>query len=154
MSATANLGYIGPGLAGFGTATTLSDANLALLKVPGCPVAPVAATTPSLVDVAPSGTVATIGTAIQPVIGVIHEGPNVAGDTCVVITAGIAKGKAGGTITMGDRLISDGAGGLTAVNLGTITKVSYFVGYALQDAAISDEFAMMVCPQIFYKTIS
>jgi len=73
--------------------------------------------------------------------GVIQDDPDAAGKGVVFAYMGTSKLNAGGTVTMGDLIMSTAAGlGVTA------TTTNYFFGRALSSAASGEIFTLKISP--------
>lgn len=83
---------------------------------------------------AADGQAVTASAVTSPAIGISEQIGSRSNGMCDVILAGIAEAVAGGTITRGDRLTSNGTG---AVILST-AETDRIVGVALQSAVAND----------------
>lgn len=80
--------------------------------------------------------------ATDKVIGVSDNLGAASGETLDVILDGIALVKAGGSISMGDLVASDGTGQAVA----TTTATHRYIGVAMEDAASGDLIGVRIAP--------
>ena len=140
-TATRNLGYMPPGIASF-TAQPANATELGLMVV-GTAVKMQTTQNPGLVDQA----IGTGTTAVNRPVGVLFTQPTAIGDEVNVVTSGVCKALAGGTLTVGMALQATAAGKLIDAPYAT-TGTYLIMGYALQNAASGEMFTMLVAPSV------
>jgi hypothetical protein len=77
-------------------------------------------------------------------IGLIQNDP-ADGEAALVAISGIAKGKAGGTITVGQMVNALSTGTLQGTSGGT-SGTQWILGFAMEAASSGDEFSVSVAP--------
>ena len=88
-----------------------------------------------------SGSEADAATAsTDDIIGVIYDGGDASGDNVSVAISGVAKVKAGGTISEGDQVTADSASKAVA----TTTTSARILGTALDSAVTGDIFTVLI----------
>lgn len=80
-------------------------------------------------------------------IGLIQNDP-ADGEAANVAVAGVARGKAGGSITVGQMVNALSTGTLQGTSGGT-SGTQYILGFAMEAASSGDEFSVLIHPFLF-----
>lgn len=96
-------------------------------------------------DTGNSGQIALATAATDPIVGVLQNKPK-AGATGLYRMSGTTKVKAGGTVTVGDRVTTNGSG--QAIT--TTTAGNSLLGIALESAVSGDVFEVQLTIGAFY----
>ena len=87
-------------------------------------------------------TVTVCSAITDPIFGVLQDEP-LSGEAAEIVSTGITKVVAGGTVTAGDPIGTDANGKAVKVTLGTDTT-KFAVGYALDSGVVGDVIPMFI----------